>query len=113
MEIKKWDIFMVNFNPARWSEQSWIRPAVIIQNDIWNKFWSTVIISAITSTNKDFPFFVFIKKTNLNWLTNDSSINTSQILTLDKIRLIKKLWKLNNLELQKLDNSLKISLWLN
>jgi len=104
---------MINFNPARWSEQAWIRPAVIIQNDIWNKFWSTIIVSAITSTNKELPFFVNIKKSKLNWLSNNSSINTSQVLTLDKQRLVKKLWKLNNMEAILLDKALKISLWLN
>lgn len=110
MKIVRWDIFFVNFNPSRWSEQAWYRPALIIQNNVWNQFSDTIIICAISSNKKDNPTNVLIKPDKFNWLKNISTIKTSQILTIDKIRLIKKIWTLNSDDMEMVDYSLRISL---
>jgi mRNA interferase MazF len=50
---RKGDIWLVNFNPGRGSEQKGIRPALIVQNDIGNQYASTMIVAAITTTLKN------------------------------------------------------------
>ena len=111
--IKRWEIYLVNFNPSRWSEQAWIRPALVIQNDVWNEFSSTVIVSAISSKIKNNPTNIIIQPDIKNNLTSVSVIKTSQLLTIDKQRLISKIWKLSTKDIEKINFSLKLSLWLN
>lgn len=52
---KRGEIWLVNFNPSRGSEQKGIRPALIIQNDTGNQYASTTIIAEITTTLKKYP----------------------------------------------------------
>ncbi|MBI3753525.1 MAG: type II toxin-antitoxin system PemK/MazF family toxin, partial [Deltaproteobacteria bacterium] len=59
---KRGEIWLVNFNPGRGSEQKGIRPALIIQNDTGNQYASTTIIAAITTTLKKYPVTVIIDK---------------------------------------------------
>ncbi len=59
---KRGEIWMVNFNPERGSEQKGIRPALVIQNDIGNRYASTTIVSAITTTLKKYPVTVLFPR---------------------------------------------------
>ncbi|MBM4463895.1 MAG: type II toxin-antitoxin system PemK/MazF family toxin [Chloroflexi bacterium] len=61
-EIKRGEIYWVNWNPLRGSEQAGIRPALIIQNDIGNKYSpNTIVASCTTTSRKSHPFLVPIK----------------------------------------------------
>ena len=114
MQIKRGDIFLANLEPIKGSEQGGIRPVLIIQNDISNKYSPVTIIAAITSKmfDKEFPTNVFISKEDSN-LDKDSNILLNQIRTIDNSRLIKRVGSLDNLILEKVDKALKISLFLN
>lgn len=106
---KRGDIWLVNFNPGRGSEQKGIRPALIIQNDTGNHYASTIIVAAITTTVKIYPVTVFLPKRTVG-LSKDSMVNLAQILTVDKMRLRKKLGKLSTKLMTRVDVALKISL---
>ena len=111
LELKRGDIFLVDLEPVRGSEQGKCRPALIIQNDLGNTYSPVTIIAAITSKkfNSEYP-------TNLNILSSrsnleyDSTILLNQIRTIDKSRIIKFLGKLDEEDMKKVDLILKISL---
>jgi len=108
---KRGEVWMVNFNPGRGSEQQGIRPGLIIQNDIGNQFASTTIIAAITTTLKKYPVTVLIEEGKAG-LTKNSMVNLSQIFTVDKRRLIKRLGKLEENKIEEVDEALRLSLGL-
>ena len=114
MIIKKGDIFFANLNPILGSEQGGIRPVLIIQNDISNKYSPVTIITAITSRmfDKEFPTDIFISKKD-SGLEKDSNILLNQIRTIDKRRIIRKIGSLDIFLMSKVDMALKISLSLN
>jgi mRNA interferase MazF len=94
----------------RGSEQKDIRPALIIQNDIGNPYASTTIVAAITSTIKKYPVTVFVPRGRSS-LKEESMVNLSQILTIDKERLMKRMGYFD--KMLEVDEALKISLRLN
>lgn len=113
-EIKRGDIFLVAFDPAQGSEIKKKRPALIIQNDIANEFSSVTIVAAISSgvDKKLYPTEVAIVGTK-NSLEVDSRILLSQIRTVDKNRLLKKIGTVKPEVLSQVDVALKISLSVN
>ena len=106
---RRGEIWLVDFNPARGSEQKGLRPALIIQNDTGNEFSSTTVVAAITSTIKLFPIMVLLAKGTAG-LKNKSMVNLAQLLTIDKTRLSKKLGKLKLEQIAQVDQAIKISL---
>ncbi len=111
MEVKRGDIVLVNLDPVKGSEQGKIRPALIIQNDIGNKYSPITIIAPITSKifTKEFPTNVQIES-KYSGLDIDSTILLNQIRAIDKSRIIKKLKKLDNDVMKKVNLAIKISL---
>lgn len=110
--IRRGEIYMVDFNPARGSEQAGLRPGLVIQNDIGNKFSPTTIIASITTAERTYPFAVHLKAKE-GGLSHDSIVNLSQILTIDKERLKNKLGSLNAKRMKEVDKAILISLGLN
>jgi mRNA interferase MazF len=109
-ECRRGEIYLVNWNPGRGSEQTGIRPALIIQNDIGNKYSPTTIIAAITTVgSKTYPFIVAIKPRE-SGLERDSFVNLAQIMTIGKERLDKKLGELSDKKMLEIDNAIKNSL---
>lgn len=106
---KRGEIWLVNFNPGRGSEQQGVRPSLVIQNNIGNKHGSTTIIAAITTTLKKYPITVLLSPQE-GGLKEPSMANLAQILTIDKNRLIKKLGALDTAKLQEIDAAVMISL---
>ena len=106
---RRGEIWLVNFNPGRGSEQMGIRPALVVQNDVGNRYSSTTIVAAITTTVKKYPFTVPVKK-QVSGLSRDSMVNLAQILTVDKKRLSKKVGEIPQNILSEVDDALKISL---
>ena len=92
MVIKRGDMFYADLSPVVGSEQGGIRPVLIIQNDLGNKYSPTVIAAAITSqTNKaKLPTHIEIDSKDCG-LKNNSVILTEQIRTIDKSRLKEKI----------------------
>jgi mRNA interferase MazF len=106
---KRGEIWMVNFNPGRGSEQKGIRPALIIQNDIGNRYASTTIVSAITTTLKKYPVTVLVPR-GKGGLKENSMVNLAHILTVDKGRLMRKLGNLEEDKIAEVTEAIKISL---
>jgi len=114
MEIKRGDIVLVDFEPVKGSEQRGIRPSLVIQNNIYNKYSPTTIVAPITSKiyKKEYPTNVFLHMGDSN-LDKDSNILLNQIKTIDKSRIIKKGSSLNNEIMNKVNLAIKSSLDLN
>lgn len=107
--MKKYDIVLTDLNPVKWSEQAWIRPCIIIQNNFANKVSKTFVIAIISSVIKDYPHTLIINNSSVNWLNNISRIDLLQVRTVDEIRIIKKLWELDFNLRSKLDEKIKIA----
>lgn len=111
-KINRGDLYYANLEDkeAIGSEQTGIRPVVILQNNWGNFYSSTVIIAPITSKQKaKLPTHILLKKSK-DRLEKDSIILAEQIKTIDKERLKCYTGKLNIEEIKKLDNALIIAL---
>jgi len=111
--IRRGDIFYADLSPVVGSEQGGVRPVLIIQNDIGNKFSPTVIVSAITSQiNKaKLPTHVEISAKEYG-LQKDSVILLEQLRTIDKKRLREKIGHLDDKLMEQVNEALYISLGL-
>jgi mRNA interferase MazF len=102
MKLSRLDIVLVDLNPTRGSEIQKTRPCVIVSPDIINHNSRTVIVCAITHYDERKArsfFFVPVAADQTTGLAKKSLINTQQIRTIDKVRILKKFGKLhNNLE---------------
>ena len=114
MDIQRGDIVLVNLDPVIGSEQGKTRPALVIQNDIGNKYSPTTIVAPITSKifSKEFSTNVQISPQD-SGLENESTILLNQIRTLDKSRISKKLGSIKDQIMKKVDLAIKISLNVN
>ena len=113
LDIKRGYLYYADLSPVVGSEQGGVRPVLIIQNDIGNKYSPTVIVAAITSQiNKaKLPTHIEISAHEYG-LNKDSDILLEQIRTIDKKRLREKIGCLDKNMMLKVDNSLQISLGL-
>jgi len=109
-EIKRGEIYWVDWNPGRGSEQKGLRPALVIQNDIGNKYSPTVIIAALTTAmEKSYPFMVKVTAGE-SGLPKDSTINLAVIMTIDKTRLTGKCGELSEAKTAEVNKAIKASL---
>ena len=107
---RRGDIYLADLNPFVGSEQGGIRPVLIIQNDIGNKFSPTVIAAAITSkTDKSkLPTHIDVYAEKYG-LARDSVILLEQIRTLDKKRLKEKMGHLDDDLMNRVNNAITVS----
>ena len=111
MVIKRGDMFYADLSPVVGSEQGGIRPVLIIQNNLGNKYSPTVIAAAITSqTNKTkLPTHIEIGSNN-DELKNNSVVLAEQIRTIDKSRLKEKIGHIDDQNIiNKINNALGVS----
>ena len=102
MEIKQYQIILVNLDPTIGSEIKKTRPCVVISPDEMNKYLRTVVIAPMTTSSKNYPTRVKIKHDDkIGWVVLD------QIRTIDKQRIIKIFGELQDSEIQKLKSVLK------
>ncbi len=108
--VKRGDIFYAELSPVVGSEQGGVRPVLIVQNDIGNKYSPTVIVAAITSQiNKaKLPTHLEISAKEFG-LTKDSVVLLEQVRTIDKQRLRDKIGRCNPRFMAKVDKALHIS----
>ena len=113
MLIKRGDLFWVNLNPVKGSEQEGRRPVLILQNDIGNEYAPTTIIAPLTTSkfSKEYPTNATIPK-GLAGLTSGSTVLLAQIRVIDKARLESKIGHLNEKYMNTVDIALKVSLGL-
>lgn len=110
MIVKRGDIYYADLSPVVGSEQGGIRPVLVIQNDIGNKYSPTVIAAAITSqVNKaKMPTHIELAAKDYG-LNKDSVILLEQIRTIDKRRLREKIGRIDDGLMASVNNALSIS----
>ena len=110
MVVKRGDMFYADLSPVVGSEQGGIRPVLIIQNDLGNKYSPTVIAAAITSqTGKKLPTHIEINSEECG-LKNDSVVLTEQIRTIDKSRLKERIGHIDDEKIiNRINNALGVS----
>ena len=85
MTVKRGEIYWVDFEPVRGSEQGGLRPALVVQNDIGNRASPTTVVVAITRTvpPQPYPFIVVVEPGESGLMTR-SAVNCSQIVTIQQ-----------------------------
>ncbi|MBM7096814.1 MULTISPECIES: type II toxin-antitoxin system PemK/MazF family toxin [Alteribacter] len=113
MIVKRGDVYFADLSPVVGSEQGGVRPVLIIQNDIGNRFSPTVIVAAITAQiqKAKLPTHVEINAKRYGF-DRDSVILLEQIRTIDKQRLTDKITHLDDDMMLKVNDALMISLGL-
>src|SRR3989338_2242536 len=111
MSIKRGDLFYVDLNPTKGSEQRGHRPVLVIQNDIGNEVSPTTIIAPLTtkSFTREYPTNVNIPK-GAAGLKENSTVLLSQIRTIDKSRLENKIGRLPESYMSKVNEAIRVSL---
>jgi mRNA interferase MazF len=108
--IRRGDIFYADLSPVIGSEQGGLRPVLIVQNDVGNKYSPTVIAAAITSrmTKSKLPTHIDVLGDSVG-LSKDSVILLEQIRTLDKKRLKEKMGHLDDTVMKEVNEAITIS----
>jgi len=111
--VRRGDIFYADLSPVIGSEQGGVRPVLVVQNDVGNKYSPTIIVAAITSQiNKArLPTHIEIIAPEFG-LPKDSVVLLEQIRTIDKKRLREKIGRFSEDLMRSVDEALKISIGL-
>ena len=114
MQIRRGDIYYADLSPVVGSEQGGLRPVLIIQNDVGNRYSPTVIAAAITSqlTKAKLPTHIDVYADRFG-LAKDSVILLEQIRTIDKRRLREHMGRLDDDHMHLVDNAIAVSFGLN
>ena len=109
--VKKGDLFFADLSPVVGSEQGGIRPVLVVQNDVGNRYSPTIIVAAVTSqTGKaKLPTHVELKATQ-GGLSKNSVVLLEQLRTIDKQRLKERIGTLDDNQLPVVDEALGVSL---
>lgn len=110
VSVRRGDIFYADLSPVVGSEQGGLRPVLIVQNDVGNKYSPTVIAAAITSkmSKTHLPTHIDIYADKVG-LARDSVILLEQIRTIDKRRLREKMGHLDETVMRDVNNAISIS----
>ena len=110
MTVKRGEIYYADLSPVVGSEQGGIRPVLVVQNDIGNKYSPTIIAAAITSKINKAKMPTHIElSAHVYGLNKDSVVLLEQIRTIDKQRLKEKIGKLDSSVMSNVDKALFIS----
>ena len=110
-DIKRGELYYADLSPVIGSEQGGVRPVLVVQNDIGNKYSPTIIAAAITSQINKAKLPTHIELDAITYgLSKDSVILLEQIRTLDKTRLKEKIGELDLFKMKKVNEALLISL---
>src|SRR5690349_21280984 len=114
INVKRGDIVLCSFDPTVGHEIKKTRPALVIQNDIGNRYSSVTIVAAITSTVSPVPYpvEVVVHPAASNGLDVSSAIRLDQIRSVDRQRLVRHLGVLDRATMTEVDEAIKISLGL-
>lgn len=110
MNIRRGDIYYADLSPVVGSEQGGLRPVLIVQNDIGNRYSPTVIAAAITSriSKAKLPTHIDVFASKVG-LAKDSVILLEQIRTIDKVRLKEKMGHLDDEAMRSVNDALSVS----
>ena len=107
------DIYYADLSPIVGCEQGGVRPVLIIQNNVGNRYSPTVIVAAVTSRMEKHPLPTHVFISRKYGLQRNSIIMLEQIRTIDKIRLFEYIGHLDCNDMRAIDASLRISLDVN
>ena len=106
MKVKRGDIFYADLSPVVGSEQGGVRPVLVVQNDIGNKYSPTLIIAAITSQMNKVKLPTHVEVSAEFGLPKNSVVLLEQIRTIDKKRLREKVGFTDEFFMKKVDEAL-------
>ena len=111
MIVRRGDIYYADLSPVVGSEQGGIRPVLIVQNDVGNKFSPTVIAAAITSQRfkTNLPTHIQVDAQECG-LSKDSIVLLEQVRTIDKRRLKERMGNLDESDMSRVNRALSVSL---
>ena len=110
MNIRRGEIYYADLSPVVGSEQGGVRPVLIIQNDVGNRYSPTVIAAAITSQHDKNELPTHIKvEANGCGLSKDSIVLLEQVRTIDKQRLKERMGSLDDSSMFRVDKALSVS----
>ena len=102
MDLKQYQIVLVNLDPTIGSEIKKTRPCVIISPDEMNKYLRTIIVAPMTTTSRKYPTRIEVKHdSKIGWIVID------QIRTIDKQRIIRVLGRLTQTEIKEMKSIIK------
>jgi mRNA interferase MazF len=111
---RRGELYLCSFDPTVGHEIKKTRPALVIQNDIGNRYSPLTIVAAVTSTVSavPYPVEVVVEPTAANGLGFRSSIRLDQIRTVDRQRLVRRIGVVDSAAMARVDGALKVSLGL-
>jgi mRNA interferase MazF len=102
MELKQYEIILVNLNPTMGSEINKTRPCIVISPNEMNKHLRTIIVAPVTTASKNYPTRIEIKHNDkIGWIVVD------QIRTIDKKRILEVLGRMTKPEIKELKSVIK------
>jgi mRNA interferase MazF len=125
MAVKRGEIYWVQFDPVKGNEQGGLRPALVVQNDVGNRFSPTTVVVAITRTIPPQPYpFIVVIEADESGLPTRSAVNCAQVATIHQSgsasRLkpprgassVRPIGKLQEVKMQEVDAALAFNLGL-
>ena len=109
-EVLRGEIYLVDMRTGIHSEQSGIRPVLVVQNDVGNKYSPTIIAAAVTSKINKAKLPTHIELPSAYGLAKDSVILLEQIRTIDKRRLKERIGELPPSTMNRVNKAILISL---
>ena len=109
---KRGEIWLLDWSPARGSEQAGFRPALIIQTDVanTNPGYPNTIVLAVSTKGKAVPFHISLPPNRHNGLSEASFVKCEQVLTVAKDRLVRRLGSIGDGELQRINRAVRLVL---
>jgi mRNA interferase MazF len=95
--VYRGEIWMIDWNPGRGSEQTGYRPSLIVQRNSGSanpQYGNVIVVTISSKSSGNVPFHLFVRKNPENGLSSDSYIKCEQIITISKQRLVKKIGQL-------------------
>jgi mRNA interferase MazF len=108
-EVRRGDIWLVNWSPSRGSEQSGVRPAVVIQTDAANSnpLYPNTIVLTVSTKGRAVPFHVPVEPSKENGLKEKSFVKCEQVLTISKDRLLRRIGHIDKNLLKSVGTSIR------
>lgn len=111
MKVRRGDLYYADLSPVVGSEQGGVRPVIVVQNDIGNKYSPTIIVAPVTSQMNKAKLPTHVKlKGNKHGLPKNSVALMEQLRTIDKTRLREKIGTFSGEIMNKIDEAITISL---
>jgi mRNA interferase MazF len=107
--VRRGEIYWVDWNPSRGSEQAGRRPALIVQTDIANQkpHYPLTVVVAVSTSGRPIPFHVEVEPTPDNGLSATSYLKCEQILTVSKDRLLGRIGEVDTAIMSQVEQAIK------